>query len=203
MLSHRFKTILCHIPKTAGESILRVFVQNHGLEWEGRGDLLLKYNPNRERGPERLTHLFAQEYVSLGHIQQSLFESYFKFSTVRNPYDRTISEYRFRYPQVDCTIERFLESLPDDPYDDRVRHMAPQVDFVSDLDGRVIVDQILRFEKLDVDVPRVLLRIFGHPQPFQCTNQSSAPPVMEISDRARQLIYRRFESDFDIFRYPR
>jgi hypothetical protein len=203
MLSHRFRTIFVHIPKTAGESLLHVFVRTHGLDWDSRGELLLRYNPDRDRGPERLTHLFAREYVELGYIGQQDFAAYFKFAVIRNPYTRAISEYRFRHPAAECSIESFLERIPDDPYDDRARHMAPQVEFVLDRDGRIVVDEILRFERLATDLPPVLEKIFGTPQQFEHTNRSGAPPVTELSGYAKRLIGQRFEADFDLFQYPR
>src|SRR5689334_2187766 len=68
MLSHRFQTIFIHVPKTAGQSVERVFLEKHGLTWETRSELLLRENPDPSLGPRRLAHLYAREYVDKGYV---------------------------------------------------------------------------------------------------------------------------------------
>ena len=42
MLSHQHKTIFIHVPKTAGQSIETLFLDDLGLKWDQRGSLLLR-----------------------------------------------------------------------------------------------------------------------------------------------------------------
>ena len=51
MLSHQHKKIFIHMPKTAGQSIETLFLDDLGLKWDQRGSLLLSRNTNRTLGP--------------------------------------------------------------------------------------------------------------------------------------------------------
>lgn len=70
MISHPHRCIFVHIPKTAGNSINRVF----GVGWENHKDL---------------QRYFAE------HPRETV-ESYFKFAIVRNPWDRLLSDYNYQ-----------------------------------------------------------------------------------------------------------
>jgi len=203
MLSHRFQTIFVHVPKTAGQSIETIFLKQHGLTWRMRGELLLRANSDRSAGPQRLAHLYAREYVACGHVPAHDFSRYFKFAVVRNPYARAISEYRFRVPHGARSFHSFLGAIPSDDHDDRARHMAPQVNFVCDRSGRVLVDRILRYETLQEEIGPVFERIFGEQQRLPHINRAPSGQTVELCSQEARLVYRRFEADFDFFGYPR
>jgi len=166
MISHRCACIFVHVPKTAGQSIERFFLRLHGLSWADRAPLLLRRNDDPARGPQRLAHLFAAEYVACGHIGEAEFERYFKFAFVRNPWDRLVSEYRFRGGRRIGSFRQFVQdaALPLDPHLDAFRHLAPQVRYLYDRTGRLCVDFVGRFERLQDDFARVCERL-GIPDP--------------------------------------
>jgi len=95
MLSRAYRTIFVHIPKTGGQSIETIFLKAHGLTWEARAQLLLRPNSDPAKGPRRLAHLYASEYVSCGHVTAEDFESFFSFAVVRNPWARAVSSYKY------------------------------------------------------------------------------------------------------------
>lgn len=151
-----------HIPKVAGQSIELFFVERMGLTWEQRSELLLRPNKDPSVGPPRLAHLFAQEYVKYGYTSPEQFSQYFKFSFVRNPWARLVSEFTYRkalgHAQYQCSFKSFvLDSFPESKNDDfangidHYRHIVPQSDFLYDHDGNCLVDFIGRFESLQQD----------------------------------------------------
>ena len=72
MISHQHETILIHIPKCAGTSIERVFLDDLNVTWQNRGPLLLRKNENHEVGPPRLAHLTCNEYTKFHYISKTI-----------------------------------------------------------------------------------------------------------------------------------
>lgn len=153
MISEKYQCIFVHIPKVAGQSIEQFFLDLHGLTWRRRDELLLKRNRNPRRGPERLAHLMASEYVACGHISPQDFERYYSFAFVRNPWDRLVSEYRYRCAFSPMSFREFVRSACPEPapFSDAKRHILPQYDFVHNQQGELLVDFVGRFENLQDD----------------------------------------------------
>lgn len=162
MISHQDKCIFVHIPKAAGQSVEDVFVKRMGLTWTQREALLLKPNRNPKFGPPRLAHLFADEYIKYGHIEQNIFDNYFKFSFVRNPWARLVSEFNYRKSHGDLAYQGsfsdfVLTQFPTAEADDFVlakdyyRHVIPQTQFLYNAQGECKVDFIGKFENLQQD----------------------------------------------------
>ena len=157
MICHKSKCIFVHIPKTGGQSIEYVFLDLHALSWDERAGLLLRKNDDPTVGPPRLAHLTATEYTEFGHISQIDFEKYFKFSVVRNPWDRLVSEYRFRKIGPPSGFKAWLlDDFPQPGWTDEYRHVTPQSDFLFDGSGECVVDFIGRFEQFKDDVCKAL-----------------------------------------------
>ena len=105
VVCHMRKIIFIHIPKTAGSSI------EHLLRDEGRYELDFIGVRNG-----RSTHHYMG--IELKMILKDLYPKYYKFSFVRNPYDRLISEYFWcRIKDVghkfNKTFDEFLDYVED------------------------------------------------------------------------------------------
>ncbi len=156
MICHDYKCLFVHIPKAAGMSIEHFFLDKVGLTWENRAPFLLGPNSDPAKGPGRLAHLFASEYVGLGHISQEVFDQYYKFSFVRNPWARLVSEYKFRNHHVFFTFKDFVEKhFPEPGQTDPYRHVVPQYDFLYSPEGKLLVDFVGKFENLQADFDQV------------------------------------------------
>lgn len=159
MLCHKYKCIFVHIPKVAGQSVEHVFVNLLGLTWETRSSLLLKHNDDPKLGPPRLAHLTAKEYLTHGYVTEEQFSTYFKFSFVRNPWARLVSEYNARYSST-YEFKRWLfEYFPKLGWSDEYRHIIPQYDFLYDNNQNCLVDFIGKFERLQEDFGDVCNKI--------------------------------------------
>lgn len=175
MLCHEYKCIYIHIPKSAGQSIHRVFVRRLGYLRNKNAPLLLNLNNDPKLGPPALGHLKASEYVRCGHITKELFDTYFKFSFVRNPWARIVSEYRYRGHARKYDFKTYIfKKLPEPSWTDRYYHIIPQYDFLFDEKGNLLVDYVGRFENLQKDFDEACRRI-GIPTEIIPHRNSSCP----------------------------
>lgn len=164
MICHDYKCVFIHIPKCAGQSIEHLFLKLLNLTWETREPLLLRYNDRPELGPPRLAHLKADEYVYYNYMTQEQFESYFKFTFVRNPWDRVVSFYKYAVNNLasteECDFKRFvMEKLPNEIWNSKYWFVGPENEFIYDKDGKILVNFVGRFENLQSDFNHVCTRI--------------------------------------------
>lgn len=184
------RAIFVHVPKAAGTSVaLGLFGQ-------------LPY------------HYTALQYrVIFGRKD---FERYFKFSFVRNPWDRLHSAYTFLQgggwddkdrAWFDANLSRFpdfeafvMDWLTRDRRSDYI-HFRPQVDFVCDRRLNLLVDQLGRFENLARDYASVARRL-GRPETVTHANASRKTNYNSAySDEMKQHVEDVYAEDIETFDY--
>jgi hypothetical protein len=188
--------VFVHIPKTAGMSIEQVFVDLVGLTWKTREPLLLGRNEDPRRGPPKLEHLQAGEYLSCGHLTAAQLESYFKFSFVRNPWDRIVSEYRYRGYPVKIDFKTYLfKHLPSPGWTDTYSHVMPQYDFLHDKTGKLLVDFVGKYESLQAGFDTVCARLGLPPTRLPWVNRSlqraRLTSLRELRKQLRRALWSR------------
>jgi hypothetical protein len=173
MICHDYKCIFVHIPKTAGQSIEHVFLNLLGLKWGTRAPLLLRYNDRPELGPPRLAHLKADQYVRYKYLTQEIFDDYFKFSFVRNPWSRVVSMYKYLGFNKKCDFKTFLTGeFKNKIFKDEYWFVGPQSEFVCAPNGDILVDYIGRFEDLQNGFDYVCREIGIPPTTLPHVNES-------------------------------
>jgi len=187
MICHPFKCIFVHIPKTGGQSIELFFMQLLGLDWDSdREALYLTRSTHDAMGTEKLAHLSALEYVDRGHMSQADYAACFKFSFVRNPWTRIVSEYRYRNYFHHHSFQDFvLHKMPRPGFGDQYRHVMPQYDMLHDEQGNLLVDYVGRFETLQQDFDHICEKL---------GIQDSTLPHKNRSDKRSRKIKRRFKN---------
>ncbi|MBE0369288.1 sulfotransferase family protein [Pseudoalteromonas aurantia] len=219
MISHQHKCLFIHIPKVAGQSIESAFLSELQLSWEDRECLLLKKNSDPKKGPPRLAHLTSDEYLNLNYITQRDYDTYFKFSFVRNPWSRLVSEYNYKQPKMsfDQFVLNFLPKCQHDDYKQHNgihRHLMPQVDFIYGA-GTCQVDFIGKFENIQHDFNIVAKKVFGKSiaLPYRnktknssliskLFNRDTAKPFQAYYTReTRHFVEQFYEKDIKEFNY--
>jgi hypothetical protein len=207
--------LFVHVPKCAGQSIEVFFLQRVGLDWERRAPFLLRPNDTAELGPPRLAHSKAHQYVENKWMTPAQFDEYFKFTFVRNPWDRLVSFYRYLGFDRRCSFSRFVQKHLPREYEKKSWFMCPQVEYIYRPDGRLLVDFVGRFEALAQDFAAVCERmgIADTQLPHINHSRKSASGLMrwfrrrhlsyrEMYDtRSRQLVAKLYEADVDAFKY--
>lgn len=195
LISDRHKFLFCHIPKTAGRSIAGVI--------RGHCDRLLENQ-----------HLPMSEALA---FEPGLMD-YFKFSFVRNPFDRLLSLYRMwhhprmMYPRGKLRVQRIHESEPK-TFEDFIKdscHIglgAPQVEMLV-VDGKIVADFVGRFERLEDDVSEVCKRIGieGYHLGHIGATAAKVPAYSEhyshyYTHEMRELVEERYRADLETFGY--
>ena len=190
MISDKYKTVFVHIPKTGGQSIEHFFLNLHDLDWNSRDQLLLRENKLRKYGPERLSHLTAFEYKRYGYLSSNLYEKYFKFSFVRNPYSRLVSEYNYVSSSRHMTFKEFLKIgfSGTDSFSDQYRHMMPQYEFIYGRNKQLLVDFVGKFENLQSDFDRICLILKIRDKVLPHVNSSKK--ANNVKDKIKKIIFK-------------
>ena len=196
MICRQYQCLFVHVPKTAGQSVEQFFMDRLGLDWDrDRGEVMLGDNPDRDRGTEKLAHLSAAEYVEDGFVSAEEFSDLFTFSFVRNPYERLVSEYLYRNYFSHRNFRDFvLNRLPAPGWNDDYRHVMPQYDMLHDSNGRLLVDFVGRFERLQQDFDEVCQRLGIDDSELPHRNPSNKRS-RNLKRRVRNFVFRNGEGD--------
>lgn len=154
LISDSHKFIFVHIRKAAGSSIRDTL---EPLSIQKPTDTLSKIK-SRVLRMERDYHKYAfRQHDDINAAKRlmppELFESYFKFAFVRNPWDRLISEYEFIRRRPDHGRHSKVMKMEFDQY---IRYQskrfdAHQINMLADSKGQLLMDFIGRFENLHED----------------------------------------------------
>lgn len=157
MIDHERKLIFVHIQKTGGNSVCAAFGQSSDL-------------------PEK--HFPAWELRKL--YGDDVWSRYFKFAFVRNPWERLVSWWTMIDSQRAAfeqgvplnkfqsfvlrnanTFEEFLKNCDEDilDFDGPKSIFRNQLDYLTDISGRQIVDFIGRHEIFEIDFDYVATKI--------------------------------------------
>ena len=138
MISHNLRCILIHIPKTGGSSITRVLDPTVQVGGDGR-------QFGYDEGSMAQTNVYLEDkHVSATYLKQKyphIFDKYFKFALVRNPWSHIVAQYEWH-----TFIKTFTGRF--DQYVSIYRlYQYSMLDQLT-VNGHLAVDYIGRFEQL-------------------------------------------------------
>lgn len=155
-------------------------------------------------------HRTAPEFRDL--MGPRRFNRAFRFTFVRNPFEKVLSHYRFRVktnqtglgdspiPFSEWVKRAYAEEDP--AYFDQPRMFWPQVDWLRDPGGPVLVEFVGRFENLAGDFSLVSERLgIRADLPHLKKSGNPAPIADSYDDEAREIITEVFSEDLSLFGY--
>lgn len=208
-ISHKHKCIFVHIPKTGGVSITTALgicgtqIDRNRFDNTLNENILFGFN-----GKIYYQHLLLREIKKI--VERYIFNSYFKFAFVRNPYSRIVSEYLYRkninQRFINTTFREFIINylIPNNKKklkDDKDRHSKPQYKFITDNKGKIEVDFVGRFENIDEDF-EMIKKILGLNVDLHILNKSGNQLYEKYYDEeTKKIVGRIYQKDFQIFGY--
>lgn len=136
MISHKHRCIFVHISKTGGTSLEHVLFQSEGIDI---ADMLV--DGNNIDYPEK--HFSAVDYRE---ANPDIFNEYYKFAIVRNPWDRLVSNYFWHKkinlkPVCDLSFEDYIDFVDE--------NISQYHQYGKVCDGKtIIVDKIYPYERI-------------------------------------------------------
>ncbi len=191
--THKYQTIFIHVPKVAGTSILTSLM----------GDKV-----NRD-------HLTYREFKQSNSF---LYDKYFKFCFVRNPYDRIVSVYEYLKSGGNQASDKYFQEIINNHYDtfesfvleylnaERIHEhvlFKPQYLFIYNEQGDSEVDFCGRYEKLEDDAYFVFKKL-GVESSLPLKNRTLKNS--DIADyyknkSVKEKVGSLYHKDFEIFSY--
>ncbi len=182
--------IFVHIPKTAGLSIIKSIFGNV----YGSGHRTITF----------FKMVFGDE-----------FNQFYKFSVIRNPYDRILSAYNFlkkgginntdknnynKYLKKFNSFEDFVLNGLNKKIMKNVIHFTPQYKFIC-IDEVIKVDFLIRFELLEEDLNIVSKKIGEEIILPHINSNMHNKTTKSLTNAVRKKIWKLYKLDFLIFNY--
>jgi chondroitin 4-sulfotransferase 11 len=209
LLSRSKKFLFIHIQKTGGQSLERVL---------------------KREIPDTHRFLGTHDHASWArHKLEPEWSEYFKFALVRNPWDRLVSWYmmieqnkqlipwykrllrRNKYNLLwqyvlerSKNFEEFIINCTGEvnDMDGRKSFAYNQLDYLTDEEGKVIVDFIGRFEKLELDAEIIFRKLGVENAALPHINQTPHKHYSEYySDKTMNIVAERYSRDIEFFGY--
>ena len=210
MISNKYKYIFLHTPKCGGSSIEKVLLQNEtnltdeafaGVFWADNLSEEIKKEFFIGKVNETQTH--ASHHYTADMLKSEFpnkFKDYFKFTFVRNPWDKAVSEWRYFSKIIpDYNIE-FKDSINSKKYWGHpypwTEHAWLQIRFALGCDF------VGRFENLQEHFDIVCDKIGIPQQQLPHTNKTKHKHYTEYYDgETREIIAKKYAKDIEYFGY--
>lgn len=174
MIIHKYKAIHIHISKCAGQSIERSFGQFVG-QHHLKPDIIKKIGKNK-------------------------WDNYFKFTFVRNPWDRLVSLYHYRSKYQRHLIKKrsfdtWLRQVFDEYHPKIHQHY-----WIAE-DGKPFVDFVGKFENIQSDFASVCARIGANIDLLHINKSKHEHYTSYYNAESREFVQKACAQDIEMFGY--
>jgi Sulfotransferase family len=207
MISHSKKFILVHIPRTGG-TLVEAGLSEYGIVLQGESNY----------------HSLYFKHASARDIQRMMgdaYASYFKFSFVRNPWDWVVSNYAYNRGLHRCYVVgteyevsgRTPGRIPDWAKDLSFERWLPwwlegfnpsQLALLTDAAGRLLVDDVYRFEAIHHRIDAICRRLDLEFLPRDVDSRGRRKSVEYrdyCTEKTRRMVAEHFSEEIRLFHY--
>ncbi len=198
MISSQKRFLFVHIPKTAGnsiQSVLRDYSEDELVALRKEQDGIERFGLRNPKYKIK-KHSTLKEYREALGVEQ--FRTFYKFTCVRNPWDRMVSYY--------FTPTQNPETWSRQKFRGMIFNAVSVADYLrlddADQDPFENVDYIMRFENLADDFRTVCSRLEISTPTLPRYNRSTREPYSKYYDEElRELVRARFAAEIERFGY--
>ncbi|MCB1581811.1 MAG: sulfotransferase family 2 domain-containing protein [Xanthomonadales bacterium] len=205
MISHKHQCIFVHIPKCGGTSIENMIWEPEEKTTDNlyMGFISPMYNKYQTGG---LQHLYAAQIKN--EFSPRIFSSYFKFTVVRNPWDKIVSQFTYIKKRPD--LMDFIGMKANDEFKtylqliQKKEHVqwSCQYKFFLDENGHSLVDQVYRFENFQQAVTDVLNKLNISFKQILHSKKGSRGHYSEYYDEeSKEIIEHLYSKDISMLDY--
>jgi hypothetical protein len=204
IISHKYKFIFIAVPKTATHAIRFAVRPNMGAEDIEQVTLFIeKFAPFKEFHNIRHGHLTALQIRAV--LENHVWQSYFKFAIVRNPFDRFISYCTFTHygnEHFRKNPQPYLYNILFNKKEQKNILFLPQSHFISDGSNGILTDYLGRYEDLQYAFDYICSRTGMPSTQLKKINRSERADFNTYyNDELRQIVAEIYHKDLQLLQY--
>ena len=215
MIIHEKKLIFIHVPKTAGTSITHsLLTETLGYETTGTiyqlpKEIKKKYSIGSSKysiGSEGVLRTHSSALNIQQHISKKIWNSYYKFAFVRNPWDRLVSSYHFFISRDGnkLSFKKYINNYLDERHKhDKYTHQTQtQLSYISS-NGEILVDDIFQYENLlpSLKVIETKSKAVFSPIRHWKKREIRKPYNTYYTPVTRDIVHEYYYDDIQLFKY--
>ena len=198
MISSQKRFLFVHIPKTAGnsiQSVLRDYSEDELVALRGEQDGVERFGLRNRRYKIKKHSMLAEYRTALGEAE---FANLYKFTCVRNPWDRMVSYYFTPTQNAEVWDRKKFRKI--------ISSAVSVADYLRLDKGKedpfANVNYIMRFENLVDDFRAVCAALDISPTTLPQYNRSNREHYSRYyDDELRELVRTRFAAEIERFAY--
>lgn len=215
MISYEHKCIFIHIPRTGGTSIEDlIWPDRHSWNAQQRALFLLwsELKPISKEPHFGLRHLFAKDIKK--EVDDKVFTKFWKFTIVRNPWDKIVSQYLFirrtLFLPKNSKLRKFIGLKKTDDLkaylsliqDKLYPQWVPQWRFFIDGEGKCLVNTIYRFEDFKKTAKDILGKLGIRKNIIPHINKTERTHYHDYyDDESREIVAKIYAKDIELLGY--
>ena len=206
MTDHEFKFIFIHLAKTGGSSIEHCF---------GVGDGNRETSYIRKDGTSQIIfekhHMSQHDYIKTNG--REIWDTYFTFSFVRNPWDWFVSQFYWDLHVYDTTYKtrpqkyrrKFIVNTCERDFNKYILEGAKRPEwfkFTSMKNYAPDADFVGRFENIQKDFNYICEKVGSPSMVLPHKKKMKRPPYQKLyNEKTKEIIYNIFKEDINYFNY--
>ena len=205
IVSHRHRFIFFAVPRTATHAIRNALQPLLGDEdWQQEALRMKVRSPLPALA--RIGHGHVSVREARAALSPDLWQSYFKFAIVRNPFDRFVSVCAMlnkRNPGYRGQEMAFMKTALNVPRFRQRVLVRPQAEMLTGEDGQLGLDYVGRYESLTESFTTICSRIGLGDQALAVANATEHQPFGTYYDsQLKRMVGDFYRRDFALFNYP-